>query len=102
MGYYNVEHPDYYTRDTEICRECEEEFLADDGAEFFYKSPGKTLNFCCETCMCNSFVFHFNDAFFCYESLEDMIFDNGFEFSHRDIFDAEWEAYKERVKNEML
>lgn len=103
MGYYNVEHPDYYTRETEVCSECEEEFLADDGAEFLSHVNGNDLVFCCETCMCNSWVYYFNIAQFDYAGrLEEFVFDNDFTCSHPDIFDIEWSDYSGKVKHAML
>jgi len=103
MDYYNVEHPDYYTRETKVCSECGEEFPTRDGAEFFYHVNGKDHSFCCETCMCNSWVYYFNIVHFDYAgNMHDFVFDNDFTCSHAEFFAKEWEAYKEKVKNAML
>lgn len=103
MDYYNVEHPDYYTLKKEVCNECEDIFLVEDIAEFFFHVNGNDLNFCCEQCMCSSLTYYFNIAQSHYASnLDDFVFDNDFTCSHPDLFASEWANYSERVKHAVL
>ncbi len=95
---YDQEHPNYYIRETEMCDDCEEEFPTHNGINFFCSGNGKQHNFCCETCIVNSWMYYFNIIHFRYaDSIKDFIFDNDFTCSHPDIFDNEWKLYREHI-----
>ncbi len=94
----NIEHPNYYIHETEMCDDCEEEFPTHNGVDFFCSGNSKQHNFCCETCIVNSWMYYFNIIHFRYaDSIKDFIFDNNFTCSHPDIFDSEWKLYREHI-----
>ena len=94
MGYYNVEHPDYYALDTEECGECGEEFMAKK-EEFFCEFDERPFVFCCEECLRDFLICFFKDVASDYDyDMEEINTDYNFICSHPKIVESEFEEVK--------